>query len=475
MFTIHQVRLGLATNSSSSHSLIILPDGASDDQAHGDFGWSWFTAGSAESKSKYAALQLRSAMSRIASADVAQAVTENWTGVKLADPETYSEYIDHQSQWVLPLDWAGRSVDRAFFNDLRTFLLREDVVVLGGNDNDDVAHPLAAKGKPYRIALGREGSSAGLVCRKDRDYWVLFNRHDGTKIRMSFDFDGKAVEPTKALLPELVDVKITDYCLSGCKFCYQDSTPQGKHADKAFLSRLALALSDMRVFEVAIGGGEPTLHPDFVEILQRFRQQGVVPNFTTKNLAWLNDHGLRQRVLAQAGAFAYSVEKATALEKLAALRDVYEISGEQIGCQYVMGTTGMAEFERILRTAAHHHMRITLLGYKANGRGEQFKPVDYTKWTAVLRMVNHENKGYLKVGIDTALADEFQSQLADLGVPRWCYEVVEGKFSMYIDAVAHKTAKSSYGPSLTMRPLESTSLSSWGRLEDEITEHFSRY
>jgi hypothetical protein len=314
-----------------------------------------------------------------------------------------------------------------------------------------------------------------LVCRKDNDCWTLFNRETGTKVRMSFGNDGKNVEPEKAISPELVDVKITDFCPFNCKFCYQDSTENGKHADRNFLNQLAYAFKEMRVFEVAIGGGEPTLHPDFVDILRTFRRNGIVPNFTTKSISWLNDHPKRQEILKVAGAFALSIVSAQEVVLLADLRDQYGIPARQINAQYVMGTSDMVEFEQILKTAVEKKLRLTLLGYKTNGRGDQFEPKDYSDWTTILKTVNEEAKGYFQIGIDTALARDYQGQLADLGVPKWCYEVEEGKFSMYVDAVTSKVAKSSYGESLAMRPLEHTGSYGAKPLKGEILEHFARY
>lgn len=471
MFKLHQVRLGLATNSSSTHSLILIPGGTTDHDADGSFGWSFFTAASRESKTKYAAGHLRAAMEQVASPEVALVVAEAWSGTRLRD---FQDYVDHQSLWTLPLDWEGKSVDKEFFDDLHAFLMRDDVVVLGGNDNTQESHP-SHNGSAFQIALELEGKSRDLVCRKDegQNYWTIFNRVSGTKVRMSFGNDGKTIEPTKATAPELVDVKITDWCPYNCNFCYQDSTVKGEHADKEFLRSLATTLGNLRVFEVALGGGEPTLHPDFLEILQKFREQGVVPNFTTKNLSWLHDHAVRPRVLELAGAFAYSVEKAEDIEKLTAFRDVYSIPDRQLNCQYVMGTTNLYEFERLLDVAAERRMRITLLGYKTDGRGDKFEPQDYSKWTAVLKKATDKHR-WIRVGIDTALARDYQAQLADLGVPKWCYEVEEGKFSMYIDAVAKKTAKASYGPSLTRRPLSRKDHGGWN-LRGDILEHFATY
>jgi len=472
MFTIHQFRLGLATNSSSNHSIIFLPGGAEDERADGDFGWQFFTAASPKSKNLYAALQLRGAMHWIAGKEVAQTVAQNWMDVELGDADDYEEYIDHQSQWSLPLDWEGKSIDREFFEELRTFLLRKDVVILGGNDNDEEAHPLD-DGSAFQLPLPHDRRPAKMVARKEEGYWVLFNRTDGRKIRMSFEDPSKSVEPTKATAPELVDVKITNFCPHGCGWCYQDSSSEGQHADRYFIGRLASAFREMKVFEVALGGGEPTLHPDFVRILEWFREAHVVPNFTTRNLDWLRNHRRRQQILKLAGAFAYSITTPKEIDELASLQDVYGIPDEQIGCQYVMGSTPLYYFEKILERAASREMRITLLGYKTNGRGKQFEPSDYKSWLTVLKKVHDSFRWGPRIGIDTALARDYQGQLADMGIPRWSYEIEEGKFSMYVDAVAKKVAKASYGPDLEMCDLRQPD--NYVYLQDELLSHFARF
>lgn len=74
---------------------------------------------------------------------------------------------------------------------------------------------------------------------------------DGTKVR---EWEGVQ----KVEFPESIDVKITDYCLMGCKFCYEMSTRKGKHGD---LETLKTKLSSLPSgIELAIGGGNPLDH-----------------------------------------------------------------------------------------------------------------------------------------------------------------------------------------------------------------------
>lgn len=49
--------------------------------------------------------------------------------------------------------------------------------------------------------------------------------------------------------------------------------------------------ANMGTFQVALGGGNPNQHPDFVEILEHTASKGVVPNYTT------NGRGLSAEIL----------------------------------------------------------------------------------------------------------------------------------------------------------------------------------
>jgi MoaA/NifB/PqqE/SkfB family radical SAM enzyme len=81
-------------------------------------------------------------------------------------------------------------------------------------------------------------------------------------------------------VPETIDVSITDRCGFGCTYCYMDSRPKHAHAPKDLLEKILLGF-DQPPYQVAIGGGEPTEHPDLPWILRRSREIGTVPNYTT--------------------------------------------------------------------------------------------------------------------------------------------------------------------------------------------------
>jgi radical SAM protein with 4Fe4S-binding SPASM domain len=75
---------------------------------------------------------------------------------------------------------------------------------------------------------------------------------------------------------------VTYRCNLHCPFCYSESGPQrplgpGSQVRGQLVERLAA----WGVLEVALGGGEPTVLPDFAELLAGIRAAGMVPNVTT--------------------------------------------------------------------------------------------------------------------------------------------------------------------------------------------------
>ena len=84
--------------------------------------------------------------------------------------------------------------------------------------------------------------------------------------------------------PTLVDLQVTTRCTMGCPQCYASSEPGGAHLPFADAARILPELADAGVCQIAIGGGEPLLHPEIVPILELCRDLGLVPNLTTTGI-----------------------------------------------------------------------------------------------------------------------------------------------------------------------------------------------
>jgi radical SAM protein with 4Fe4S-binding SPASM domain len=114
-------------------------------------------------------------------------------------------------------------------------------------------------------------------------------------------------DPRWAPWPELVDISISNRCSKGCDFCYRDSTPEGGWMGLAAYEYVLTCLTSPQwgpPFQVAIGGGEPLEHPEFLPILDATKKRGIVANFTT-NGQFL-DAAMAKAVSGRVGAVALS-------------------------------------------------------------------------------------------------------------------------------------------------------------------------
>jgi organic radical activating enzyme len=110
---------------------------------------------------------------------------------------------------------------------------------------------------------------------------------NGKTFRIALDPD-KPISELK--YPEFYDVKITDKCFGLCPYCYMDSRPEYDHYDKVLFKIqkfFGTMTVNQRPFQVAIGGGEPTECPEFIEVLEKFYSLGITPNYTTNGM-WID-------------------------------------------------------------------------------------------------------------------------------------------------------------------------------------------
>ena len=440
---VHSVRLGFATNSSSSHSLLLLEPGShlkDRDVEKLRFGGDQFTAASAESRSAYVALHIKYALMELVGEELAILIVKSLTGIDVSDG-----YIDHQSVYSLPLARDGRNLDMAFLREFQAFMSRDGLAILGGKDDGSVVapHPHLRMGKVLKLGLPKDRECVPFVARKDsRGYWAMFSPADGTKVR--FSWDGRDVTADKADAPELVDLKITSFCPHACPWCHQASGTGGVHADELNLNTILWSLSSLGVFEVSIGGGEPTCHPHFWSLLRGIRKDmHMVPNFSTRSLDWLYVPEKAAIVREMCGGFAVSATDHRDVDQ--AVRACLEtrMPLEKLGIQYVIGS-GHFQAADVMRSCREHAIRCTLLGYKQAGRGRRWKPWG-DDWIGPLKEMQGDGEGWPKIGIDTVLAEASEQRLKEMKVARASYEIEDGKFSMYVDAVANTMGPSSYG------------------------------
>lgn len=431
------VRLGHATNSSSSHSIVIVdprttvPNG--QPVKRGEYGWENFVLTAPEDKMAYLAAAIAETLQAYLPMEIVnQIMAEQFPGLGWRE----DWYVDHASRIDLPLDAVTRQPSLEFLQDLKHFLSRQDVIVTGGTD-DSYEPPIWVHGK--HLDFPTVESYYPMLATKNEDWWTLYTPETGAKTR--FSFENNPAPLVRSTVPELVDLKITDYCPFGCTFCYQNSTRDGQHAPLEVVQRYLKVLAQVGTFEVALGGGEPLLHPDFIEILKIAHELGITPNFTTKVHPRMWGQELKEAVKAYCGNFAMSVNSWQDIEELAQYKELVRANkgrwpysyGPVV--HYVIGTGPLGELKLMIHTCNTFSLPLTLLGFKTTGRGEFYLPEEFELPLGLLE----ESQ---RLSVDTAFVKQYKNTLENINklfiVPE------EGRFNMYIDAVTNKAAASSY-------------------------------
>lgn len=100
--------------------------------------------------------------------------------------------------------------------------------------------------------------------------------------------------------PTEVHFSITNRCGMHCPGCYVSS---GENAEDELsfteLKDVIDVLSNKGVFHIAFGGGEPTMHPQLIELAEYCREKGIVPNITTNGVAITEELAKRFSVFGQ--------------------------------------------------------------------------------------------------------------------------------------------------------------------------------
>jgi hypothetical protein len=449
---IHNLRAGFATNSSSSHSVVIIPpqsvgryrDIAAPTNGNG-YGSQDFILASTEAKMRYLAAQLVYTL-RPSDRDRYIAMFEphvpNLRAIMPKNDRDYTGfYVDHQSAMTFP---NGAPMD--FVERLADIFKSDRTVIQGGSDGGT---SLTVDGEPEPIFEALKESYYTRT-RVEGGYLTIYNWETGNKVRLSAD----DLPPyTKAQAPELVDLKITDYCAAGCAFCYQSSTVKGAHAPFERIAKSITTLKQLGVFEVAIGGGEPTDHPDFDRIINLLGKEEITPNFTTFTDRWLASSSVVEAVNEHVRGIGVSVTNAKGLALAETIRAAFQNhwKAPKVMVQHVVGSVPMWVTTDLITTAFKAGFPVLLLGYKEVGFGGGYKRHDIGE--DVPFMIKMALTPNASLSVDTALLDQYPTLPEMLGAPTALTTSPEGKFSCYIDAVTEQMAKSSYVRPEEMEPL----------------------
>jgi len=247
--------------------------------------------------------------------------------------------------------------------------------------------------------------------------------------------------------PEMLDISIIKKCNFGCPYCYMSSTEKDNsmlHIED--IEWLIGFFGKYKPYQVAIGGGEPSLHPNFIEILKIFRKNSIVPNYTTNGLALLDDKIVNATVKYCGGvALTYHPHRPDIFTK--ALNILSELPIQR-NIHLIVSHKNVKTIEKFIEQIIDRVDTIVLLKFMDLGRGSLLSK-DYllTKkdYEIVKRILKKYPLGKIAVGapfIPVAIETAVETGISDELISLFYYNP-EGILTGYIDEELY-LAPSSY-------------------------------
>ena len=178
---------------------------------------------------------------------------------------------------------------------------------------------------------------------------------DGTKIRETEE------ETFEASFPENIDIKITNKCLNNCNFCFESSSPEGKHGNL----NVEFIKSLHPYTELAIGGGNPLSHPDLHEFLKVLKENKIIANITIRQNDFLNNLELLKNYTDNKLLYGIGVSLIEPTDEF-----IKEI--QQFPNAVIHTIAGLLTKEQLIKLF-NKKLKILILGYKTRGKGENYK------------------------------------------------------------------------------------------------------
>lgn len=254
---------------------------------------------------------------------------------------------------------------------------------------------------------------------------------DGTKIRRNnLDY----FEPE---FPESMDIKITNKCDMGCSVCYEDSCPNGKEAD---LTDISFLDSIHPYTELAIGGGNPFSHSQLLYFLEELKKRKIIANITINQNHLFKNPKIVENLLNKKLIHGLGISLTDVNNDLINFIKKYPNSVIHI-------INGIVTLDQ-LNDLADKNVKILILGYKEFGRGVNFikserQKVERNKkdlYNVLPSMLEH----YSVISFDNLAIKQLDPKRL-MTEEKWkeFYMGDDGKFTMYVDLVNKKFAKSS--------------------------------
>ena len=197
-----------------------------------------------------------------------------------------------------------------------------------------------------------------------KHHFVVEGALDGSLERVEAVRDAAptTTAPPRALAaPETIHFSVTGRCDQACDGCFYSARPGSTvtptDAPFELFERVVRQAAGACVFQMALGGGEPLLHPRLLDMVRLARRNRIVPNLTTngnlltvETAVALKEAGLGQVQISLNGA-SEETNSATRPNFAAALRavDACRQTGLRFGFNVLLTRSNLADLTAIIR------------------------------------------------------------------------------------------------------------------------------
>ncbi|HBV83726.1 MAG TPA: hypothetical protein DEB74_13245 [Lachnospiraceae bacterium] len=254
---------------------------------------------------------------------------------------------------------------------------------------------------------------------------------DGTKIRETEDDE---------FIPDFaenMDIKISNYCDMGCKFCHEGSTKNGRHGD-VLNQKFIETLHPYQ--EVALGGGDATSHPDLIPFLHKLKDRKVIVNMTVNQQHFEQKQELIKKLVDEKLIYGLGVSLVNPTDEFISLIQQYPNAVIHV----INGILKPSDVEML----SDKNLKMLILGYKQLRRGGEWYSEDHEN-IIIKQMWLKENLGgiierFKVVSFDNLAIDQLEVKRL-MSQEEWdeFYMGDDGSMTYYIDMVEQKFARSS--------------------------------
>ena len=226
---------------------------------------------------------------------------------------------------------------------------------------------------------------------------LLFERDTGLNIKL----EGEETAHLEQVAPRTLLIAVTNICNLTCHFCYRNLKSPSEWTYASLLAFCQQA-SEWGVLEVAFGGGEPTLFPDWERFIHElYETSKLAINFTTNGMK-LTENFLRS-IDGKYGNIRLSLYETNhyeqTIERLVGC-------GARFGVNWLITPDDLPQIEaKFLKLLGMGVRDFLLLSYKGSDPTMHFQPAHYAEFATFIQKMHTALNGIAQIKLDVCWGD----------------------------------------------------------------------